>query len=496
MASSDSSSFQEEIVSLDENLPTFMINDQGFKYNPLDFPERCTLRVMYEGDKTAGIYTLKNKLFIESSIFLIINILTKNVKVERINNFDVDIVNVNLLVNYLNLGNSIDFIHPMFLTPSDRIDWYKECQSRLEYSENDTLDVVKYSEMKLYESDYITLGCATNPKWIDDSYLLKSIRHIPGLFVVGGYALHMFDEKNIIKYSDIDIFAYGPDSLVHVREAVGILISIKDGSSIPIRTEYSITIPSGDEYCVINIQFILLKSRSRYEILNRFDVDSCCIGFDIYDRTKFYALPRFTRAFETKTNVVDPTRQSPTYVGRLLKYLARGFKIGIPGIAMLKNVVIKSDIMKNIIMFSGKDRTKILREMKLDGLEALIVSISVERNVSSNTLRSDYEIGCYHDTEEVLKNVLDEMHTRFVAAGFEEGFDTGGTKTFTVDVELPFVVHDILNEDEFSFEMRGGTFLYTPKNPKIKFMDGNVQDGMSGSINQVLTSFYGGYYNL
>ncbi len=310
MASSDSSSFQEEIVSLDENLPTFMINDQGFKYNPLDFPERCTLRVMYEGDKTAGIYTLKNKLFIESSIFLIINILTKNVKVERINNFDVDIVNVNLLVNYLNLGNSIDFIHPMFLTPSDRIDWYKECQSRLEYSENDTLDVVKYSEMKLYESDYITLGCATNPKWIDDSYLLKSIRHIPGLFVVGGYALHMFDEKNIIKYSDIDIFAYGPDSLVHVREAVGILISIKDGSSIPIRTEYSITIPSGDEYCVINIQFISgVENPTALQFINTDEIvlEVVLIDNRIDSNNTYYTLPSTGALFlfENMLNVLD-----------------------------------------------------------------------------------------------------------------------------------------------------------------------------------------------
>nr|QBK93921.1 MAG: hypothetical protein LCPAC406_02350 [Pithovirus LCPAC406] len=154
---------------------------------------------------------------------------------------------------------------------------------------------------------------------------MKSLAHIPNLFVAGGYTLARF--SNSRDWSDIDIFAYGDNALEHIKEGVRICIEFSNKREIgpsqtnrffPVRTQYRISVPIPSEtvyfpYQIqpIIVEFILIKSRNKYQILNRFNLDASCIGFDIATPNEFYALPRFIRAFETRTNVIDPTRQSP-----------------------------------------------------------------------------------------------------------------------------------------------------------------------------------------
>ena len=76
-------------------------------------------------------------------------------------------------------------------------------------------------------------------------------------------------------------------------------------------------------------QIILQRNTSILEVLSRFDVDCCCAAFY---RGKIYETKRFRHAIRYKSNVIDPTRQSPSYIFRLMKYAKRNFGIIVPSL--------------------------------------------------------------------------------------------------------------------------------------------------------------------
>ncbi|KAJ3107812.1 Protein mono-ADP-ribosyltransferase parp4 [Phlyctochytrium planicorne] len=59
----------------------------------------------------------------------------------------------------------------------------------------------------------------------------------------------------------------------------------------------------------------------------RFDIDSCCFGFDGHN---VYALPRAIRAVTRRYSLVDMTRRSASYEYRLFKYSKGHFAVAIP----------------------------------------------------------------------------------------------------------------------------------------------------------------------
>jgi len=79
------------------------------------------------------------------------------------------------------------------------------------------------------------------------------------------------------------------------------------------------------------IQFILQNNRTVSELLSRFDIDCCSLA--IY-KDKFYGTKRSIYSIVNRTNVIDPTRQSPSYIMRLHKYRRRGFGIFVPGMSV------------------------------------------------------------------------------------------------------------------------------------------------------------------
>ncbi len=615
---------------------TFRINSEVFSVKLSWLPKDSMLKEMYEGDKDAEIYPMNNSKFSRENILLVIDIITRNVERERLKPIDIDWKGMKLLFNYLCLDTYVDYIYPILLIKEDRIDWYKSCESRRCFSEDNKPIKIKLEDVDERTSDYDIIGKSTLKKiskssFIPDVYLGK-ISHIPRLFVAGGYALSKFTNY-ITQYCDVDIFAYGSNSLKHIIEASNILLSIDDSNddyrwNEPIRTKYSITIVKPCFKHYIKFQFILIESRTPYEILNRFDVDSCCIGFilnpsvtdsevedddvkhdtitnnpikcvrcveyddnkcqdcscencvntdnkcqdcdecnkcescgicvvlctvikcysclqdeksekyeececscedcvrtdpkteiflgnncqdcdkcdecdkcedcgkcvDLYDddddddntvsdaiiikiiKAEFLALQRFVRAFETKTNTVDPTRQSPTYIRRLIKYFNRGFGIAIPGF-IKENIMLSSTLL--LAMCESGEKNNIIREMKLTGLTALIVSAILKSNISASILESDYMCVApkyiWFILEKLIKKNKPSKHIKEI---------------------LPFVVSDIMNENIFEFFDCETLYTYETSIPKIQLIGNEYHNDMSGSIHQIKYSFYDGYYNI
>lgn len=139
---------------------------------------------------------------------------------------------------------------------------------------------------------------------------------------------------NSFRNTDIDLFLVtrNPD------EAYRTIIAIdrKLRAALPkvqidiMRTDQSVTFILPWPYR--NIQVINRLYFSMEHVLLGFDIDACCVG---YDGKNVVALPRAIRAIQTRTNLVDPSRQSTTYETRLTKYAKRNFAIAVPGLNAL-----------------------------------------------------------------------------------------------------------------------------------------------------------------
>jgi len=91
------------------------------------------------------------------------------------------------------------------------------------------------------------------------------------------------------------------------------------------RSEHSVTFVGPPPWRPV--QVVLRLYCSGAHVVLGFDVDCCCV---YYDGAGVRALPRAARALRARYNLVDTTRQSTTYEGRLVKYLQRGFDVAIP----------------------------------------------------------------------------------------------------------------------------------------------------------------------
>ena len=76
------------------------------------------------------------------------------------------------------------------------------------------------------------------------------------------------------------------------------------------------------------IQIICRLYDSLGTILNGFDIDCCCFG---WDGAHVVCTKRGVNAINTKINIVDLQIRGASYEARLLKYAERAFAIGVPG---------------------------------------------------------------------------------------------------------------------------------------------------------------------
>ncbi len=484
----------------------YIINDTTFDVDPKEWPSESTFAIMQEGDRYAREFKLNNSGMTSESIQLIINIITKDIENYKLSASDINWNDLLYTVNYLGLGVSVDFIYPLFLTIEDRIEWYRTCETRQTYicdysgdpedeskyvfggvEETEQLERVHFNNMELRDSDYNIVGeNAFSPAKsnrfamrVEDS-IFTILSYIPNLFVAGGYALEHIKEAVVI--------------CIEFSEMTKEQLSIRRTLYFPVRTRYSISVPipipiqSGIK--PFYVHFILIKSRNKYQILNRFDIDASCIGFDIGSPSRFYALPRFIRAFETKTNIIDPTHQSHIYIKRLIKYAGRGYNIAVPGFDS-NDIKLSPNILKLLTESTIEKRNNNIKDMNLIGLQNLVTSALARSNISmrqpatiSGQFR-DYDYAYYS-----LENIMIILRKLL-----SPGPDPDGLYLINKGLPIGFVVNDVLNEGSRPFKTEMDIeAVYVPKYPIIELMDDDPQNGGIGSIHQVRSSFYGEYY--
>ncbi|MDE2097421.1 MAG: hypothetical protein KGL39_09270 [Patescibacteria group bacterium] len=138
-----------------------------------------------------------------------------------------------------------------------------------------------------------------------------------------------------LRQTDVDLFitTTDPDEATNAIMRIHAALEAAWGSECirMLRTCHAVTFirtdSDTDEYTT-KIQIILRLYKSVEHVLLGFDVDCCCVA---YDGKRVLATARGLRALETKTNIVNPSRQSTSYESRLLKYARRGFAIAVPG---------------------------------------------------------------------------------------------------------------------------------------------------------------------
>ena len=141
----------------------------------------------------------------------------------------------------------------------------------------------------------------------------------------------MFDSR--FPGGDIDVFFYGLSPIEAERKLLLMLEMIRttvklgqgvDTDVVFVRTTNTVTIDSGARYR--KIQIITRLYSSRESVINSFDVDCCCVG---YDGSNVMINDRAIEALKTRINVVDLDIRSDTTENRLLKYAERGFAINV-----------------------------------------------------------------------------------------------------------------------------------------------------------------------
>jgi hypothetical protein len=213
--------------------------------------------------------------------------------------------------------------------------------------------------------------------------------------VAGGCTSNSINgEVDVTNYSDgdVDIFLYGLDEN-QAREKITELLTDIDracrdkfsGCTDILKNDYVITLTNSNKK-ELKIQIIYHRLyKCIYEVLAGFDVDSCAVA---YDGNEVFLTARSLNAFQTRMNVVDLTRRSPSYEYRMHKYVPRGFGIYIPF----------DWSMYNKLYFlnrhtQGLDRLLILqRYNRRPGLQRLLNYITKRRNIKfTNRPVSDYE---------------------------------------------------------------------------------------------------------
>jgi hypothetical protein len=106
-------------------------------------------------------------------------------------------------------------------------------------------------------------------------------------------------------------------------------------------------------------QVILRMYRSPSEILQGFDVDCCCVGYDGKD---IWLTQRALYSFCNGLNTINFDRMSPSYEWRLAKYGTRGFAIYIPNFVRTK---VDADKMDERQVIDKKYRDSVAQSRQL-----------------------------------------------------------------------------------------------------------------------------------
>nr|QBK92388.1 MAG: uncharacterized protein LCPAC401_00260 [Pithovirus LCPAC401] len=558
----------------------FIINKISLVTDPENWPVDSMPRLMYEGDRDTSEYIINNFRMNRESIELIRSVVLRETKGPVLNLIDVNWDNVELTTRYLGLGVGIDFLYPLFLVPDDRIIWYDECEARIshtcQYRPEDDGDLLEMNldDVVKTNSPYITLNNLNlHPERLEKvrqseekeviwgtnrdmhnliDEIIQTLSDVSNLLIVRDVALARFRGiKSLIKSAEgqhirevinVDVFAYGPNTLEHIIEAVRLCLELSkknfrkyqrafDESEeitfmrvketlTPSRTRHRIIVPvksRNDPSVSFDVVFPLVKLHNKRDILTKIPLDCYAIGFDPKEPNTFYGLPRTYRSLDTMTNVVDPTRNGIKYLQMLNSVSRTGFDIAIPGFNIddISKLPCSDKILKILSLarcaslLEGKTRyvrqprgisnaeywymtevrnksmkshSKIVEKLshiKLSGLVLLLAKI-VERQVYTyhNNRYSDSEIAMEHERLKTKQLIL---------------------SIYKHPDRAEVIFGDVLNQGEREFKITNTRYLrtgdiiehliYAPLFPKIELLSFDLEEGLY----QVKTAFYGQY---
>jgi hypothetical protein len=208
--------------------------------------------------------------------------------------------------------------------------------------------------------------------------------NIPDILVAGGIISNIFTLNECYITSDYDVFLLTQDNN-RALEIVNIIYEKMNTLKHThiLKTKNTITLYN-TKY---EIQIITKLYDSIFDVLNNFDLDSCCVG---YSNGNLYALPRFIRSLAYCGNILNPEKYSSSYFYRLKKYMKRGFSVYIPGLD-------KKDINYNNENFIVKKLKEKNTESCSDYLD---INIAFIKNKNYNDIIETLKI--YHKRNKLL----------------------------------------------------------------------------------------------
>jgi hypothetical protein len=233
--------------------------------------------------------------------------------------------------------------------------------------------------------------------------ILNDVPNIDKVVIAGGFTLMSYKNDTYRKVSDIDLFFH---SIFDENEITELMLNI-------IKCLYE----NSDDFCVkeignafeitglfkrtntsYKIQIIKRLYTSPSQIIHGFDVDSCCILYDLKSR-QYYCTERFEYAFKNLKNTVNFDRMSPSYEHRLVKYMTRGFGLDIPGIDVFmdrfsfdfSNPVQGADIIRKFLFYKSTVQVHHEYFQRWDGriLDENNISDYIDYSLKSERIRID-----------------------------------------------------------------------------------------------------------
>lgn len=211
------------------------------------------------------------------------------------------------------------------------------------------------------------------------------------------------------KESDIDVFLVLPQeqcesvhrwherAATRIQTAITLIVAHIQNpdyeGAVLLLTDAALTLTwvtgSGRNKKIHKIQFVLCVRNTIAEILNSFDVDSCCFATD---GKRFFAPERGMRALRTGANIIDPIHKMvPT---RFAKYFERGFKCMLHVAPEHQNVVQEA---KNFCEDNKGDASAFEEWRKDGGLSSLLAwNHSPKKEKTTETVNNNFYTSCSH----------------------------------------------------------------------------------------------------
>ena len=227
------------------------------------------------------------------------------------------------------------------------------------------------------------------------------------IVVAGGSVLHCLTPGtgNPSPNSDVDLFIYGLDDNQARKKISDLFTTLSQTSVVStsgdtisvVKTIHTLTFvcPSS----IPLLQIILRLHSDPHQVIQAFDVDCCGFYFDGFN---VFATSQAADAINSHCNIAAPEKSSWTYSARLIKYVRRGYSIGVPSLRL-------DDLNLKI------SKQKIVRRHNLEKTHPMYLSYWVDDDKSKDYVVNklageEIDLGTivvFQDSEQETSNQLD-----------------------------------------------------------------------------------------